>query len=256
MSVIRSRVLAFLSALALALIAGPSFAAAGDPPAAAPASVITTASAAQAPAATSLAQAPAKKPAQTAAKTPKKPKVAPDAQPTKAASVYLFRGFMGVFSLGMDELQTKLNAQGVKTKLLPHTGWAGVVNEIVAEAKSRPKGRYPIVIVGHSLGANAALMLAYRLGEQGVPVNLVITIDPTVPRPVSPTVGRYFNIYQANNGIGVAIDPAGISPKRVENYNTWDHANLTKPDVTHFTLDKNNDIQKQMYTLIMQALKR
>jgi len=242
--------------MALALIAGPSFAAAGDPPVATPAPVITTASAAQSPAATSVAEAPAKKPAQTAAKTPRKPKITADAQPTKAASVYLFRGFMGVFSLGMDELQTKLNAQGVKTKLLPHTAWASVVDDIVAEAKSRPKGRYPLVIVGHSLGANAALMLAYRLGEKGIPVKLVITIDPTVSRPVSPTVGRYFNVYQANNGLGVAIDPAGVSPKRVENYNTWDHANLTKPDVTHFTLDKNNDVQKQMLAMIMQALKR
>lgn len=236
------------------MIAGPSFAAAGDPPPAATPQLTKTASAAQAPA--SSAEAPVKKPAQTAAKTPKKPKTAANVQPTKAASVYLFRGFMGVFSLGMDELQTKLNAKGIKTKLLPHPAWASVVNEIVEEAKSRPKGSYPIVIVGHSLGANAALMLAYRLGEQGVPVNLVFTIDPTVSRPVTPTVKRYFNIYQANNGLGVAIDPAGMSPKRVVNYNTWDHANLTNPEVTHFTLDKNVDVQKQMYDMIMQALKR
>ena len=165
---------------------------------------------------------------------------------------------MGVFSLGMDQLNAKLQQKGVKTKLLGHTGWARAMEEILAEAKQSGKGknRYPIVLVGHSLGANAALMLAYRLGEQGVPVNLVLTIDPTVSRPMSPVVRKYLNIFQENNGLGVALDGKGISPKRLENYNTWDHAKLTGPQVTHFSLDKNALVQQQMLDAILKALGR
>ena len=230
----------------------------------APAAPVATASAtsakpnAEPAAAAATAAAPAAK-AQakttTAARSTRK-KSAKVAQPQKAASVYLFRGFMGVFSLGMDRLDTRLKANGVKTKLLGHTQWASVVDEIVAEAKQSPKGRYPLVIVGHSLGANAALVLSHRLGELGVPVTLVITVDPTVGRPLSASVGRYLNIYQQNNGFGVALDGGGVSPRRIDNYNTLEHANLKNPEITHFTLDKNADIQKQMYDAIMKALRR
>jgi len=182
------------------------------------------------------------------------------AKNSDAPNVYLFRGFMGVFSLGMDQLNAKLQQKGVKTKLLGHTGWSRAMEEILAEAKQpgrgKGKNRYPIVLVGHSLGANAALMLAYRLGEQGVPVNLVLTVDPTVSRPLTPTVRRYLNIFQENNGLGVALDGKGISPKRLENYNTWDHAKLTGAEVTHFSLDKNALVQQQMLDAIMKALGR
>lgn len=244
-------VLVFLSVFGLAPVIGTAGAATTDSASAAMPSATSAKAAAPV-----MADAPAKKPMSVAAKASKKKPPAPEEKPTGAADVYLFRGFMGVFSLGMDELERKLDSKGVKTKVLAHPQWASVLNEIVAEYKRSPKGKYRVVLVGHSLGGNAALMLAYKLGEQGVPVRLVITVDPTVGRPLSPTVGRYLNIYQQNNGLGVALDGAGVSPRRVENYNIWDHANLTKEEITHFTLDKNDDIQKQMYDAIMKALRR
>lgn len=243
-------VLVFMSILGAVSLGSASAAATDNPP---PAN--TAVASAAAPPSGSTVSAPAKPPVTTAAKVVKKKPAAP-LQPTKAASVYLFRGFLGVFSLGMDDLNRKLVSAGVKTKLLGHTQWAGVVDEIVAEAKLNPKGRYPIVLVGHSLGANAALVLAERLGEKGVPVTLVLTVDPTVGRPLSPTVGHYLNIYQQNNGFGVPLDVVGISPKRVQNENILDDAKLKKAEITHFTLDKNGDIQQQMFDAIMKALRR
>lgn len=245
----RGCVLFLISMMAGFVAVGSAAGAAVDPPAQPAATTVQ--------AKTAAVEAPVKKQTRTAAKA--KPKAADsklDLKPTGAANVYLFRGFMGVFSLGMDELNEKLKKKGVKTKLLGHTAWASVVNEIVAEAARNPKGKYPIVLVGHSLGANAALVLARELGEKGVSVNFVLTIDPTMSQPVTPTVRRYLNIYQANNGLGVALDPSGLPPSRLQNYNTWEHKNLTKPEVTHFTLDKNNDVQQQMLDAILKALKR
>ncbi|MBN9028143.1 MAG: hypothetical protein J0H20_21795, partial [Rhizobiales bacterium] len=86
-----------------------------------------TPAAATAPAAGAAAVAgPEQKPVVRRAKSA--PKVNRDPQ------VYLFRGLANVFSLGMDRLDTRLKANGVKTKLLGHTQWASVVDEIVAEA--------------------------------------------------------------------------------------------------------------------------
>ena len=36
----------------------------------------------------------------------------------------------------------------------------------------------PIIIIGHSSGADAAVSMAYRLAEAGVPTKLIVTLDP------------------------------------------------------------------------------
>lgn len=181
---------------------------------------------------------------------------APVLKPTGAVNVYLIRGFLGVFSLGMDKLNRQLRAEGIPTKIMGHLSWSSVVDEIVAEAARRPKGRFPLVIVGHSFGANAALMLAYKLGEKGVPVDLVVTVDPTVSRPVTSSVKRYLNIYQSGNGLGEALDAKGVNPKAVDNDNARTNAALNRPGITHFTMDENDLVQRQILTAIEKVVRR
>ncbi|WP_139251531.1 alpha/beta fold hydrolase [Kaistia soli] len=173
--------------------------------------------------------------------------------PTHAASVYLIRGFLGVFSLGMDRLNASLKAQGVKTRILGHTGWPSVVADITAEAALHPDKRAPIVIIGHSLGGNAALQASYVLGQHGVPVDLVVTVDPTSSRPISDKVKRYLNIYMANDGLGAALAAKGTG---VDNDNIRDNPDLNRPGVNHFTMDENPIVQQQIMTAVLKALGR
>src|SRR5579862_7714052 len=49
--------------------------------------------------------------------------------PYPHAHVYLIRGLLNVFSLGMDKLEVRLNQQGIHTTLFNHTLWEEEANE-------------------------------------------------------------------------------------------------------------------------------
>src|ERR1700761_4771483 len=71
------------------------------------------------------------------------------------AHVYLLRGLMNVFSLGMDTLAEELNARGVYATVDNHTSWQGLADQAAARYKAGTEG--PIIIIGHSLGADAVM---------------------------------------------------------------------------------------------------
>lgn len=246
---LRSAAAALLGVLLAFVFSTSSFAVETAAPGASAGPVITDAkkaipaSAEGQPAGKSVAKTGPRKGARKAAKAP--------FVPTKAASVYLFRGFMGIFSLGMDQLDAKLKARGVKTRLLMHFAWPTVVDEIVAEAKSQPRGRYPLVLIGHSLGGNAVLALSAELARRGVPTTLVVTVDPTQAGPITPSVGRYLNIYVKHGLLGAEL--AGKS-KVIDNDNIREDPALKGSGANHFTLDKNPVIQQQIMTAVLAAL--
>src|SRR5437868_2873691 len=93
------------------------------------------------------------------------------AAPAKSsAKVYLLRGFANVFSLGMDELATKLQQRGIRAEVSNHLAAAGLAAEAAADYKA---GRTrSIILIGHSWGALAVVDMVQMLGEAGVPVAL------------------------------------------------------------------------------------
>lgn len=54
-----------------------------------------------------------------------------------------------------------------------------------AEANYRIDG-YPIILSGHSMGADAAIWVAHRLNEQRIPVAALFSYDPTPLKPCVP----------------------------------------------------------------------
>ena len=55
--------------------------------------------------------------------------------------VYLMRGLMNIFSLGMDELAAKIERHGIAAGVYNHTQADAVVNEIVADYRAGDQGR-------------------------------------------------------------------------------------------------------------------
>ena len=90
------------------------------------------------------------------------------------AHVYLVRGVLNIFSLGMDEIAVKLQRQGITASVHNYLLWASIADDAAAKYKSGVKN---IIFVGHSSGATALPNIVTRLDQQGVPVKLVVGLD-------------------------------------------------------------------------------
>jgi Thioesterase domain len=118
-------------------------------------------------------------------------------RPAHAAShahVYLFRGLADIFSTGMDVLTDELNRRGVYATSHSHTDWKPLADQAAANYKAGKEG--PIILIGHSLGADAVMEMADYLGDKGVPVALVMPFDGTQSFAASGNVGRVVNFTQ------------------------------------------------------------
>jgi acetyl esterase/lipase len=155
--------------------------------------------------------------------------------------VYLLRGILNVFSLGMDQLAYKLEAVGVATTVANHTSWRGLADDMAM--KYRSGNREPIILMGHSAGADATISIARRLQESGVPVALIVNFDPVSPDPVPPNVKQVVNYYvPAGWGAAVAAD------KRFKGQLANVNENAT---TNHFSIDKDDGLQRQAIARVL-----
>src|SRR5262249_38307287 len=115
---------------------------------------------------------------------------------TKAETrVYLLRGWFGVFSTGLDTLATELRSKGIKAETVGHLAWKPRVSNIIKWHASANSG--PLVLVGHSQGANNVIDMARLLQRENIPVDLVITIAPAGQDPIPSNVVRAINYYNS-----------------------------------------------------------
>lgn len=170
-----------------------------------------------------------------------------------ATQVYLVRGFMGIFSTGLDDLEASLDARGVKAETYGHLSGPAIRDDIVRARKTRPD--LPVVLVGHSFGGNAVLQVAALLAQDGIRVALVITVDPTRDGPISSNVGRYINYYLSANAIGSELDADGKGA-RVVNIDIRDRADIAGLATGHWTMTVNEKIKAEILRAVLQVAQR
>jgi pimeloyl-ACP methyl ester carboxylesterase len=147
--------------------------------------------------------------------------------------VYLLRGLLNVFSLGMDTLASKLQARGVSASVHNHADWQGIADDIAAKYKAGRHG--PVILIGHSLGADAVMIQAEYLGRKGVPVALVVPFDGTGSYAASSNVARVMNLTQRDyaymrRGSGFRGSLQNID---VSKDTSIDHVTIDKSDRLH-----------------------
>ena len=113
---------------------------------------------------------------------------------SNAAHVYLLRGLLNIFSLGMDDLAAKIQARGVSATVHNHSEWQALADDIAARRKAGRHG--PVILVGHSLGADAVMYMSEYLGTKGVPVVLVVPFDGTGSFAAASNVSQVMNLTQ------------------------------------------------------------
>jgi hypothetical protein len=147
--------------------------------------------------------------------------------------VYLLRGLLNIFSLGMDDLAAKIQAKGISASVHNHSEWQGLADDIAAKYKAGKHG--PIILVGHSLGADAVMFMGEYLGKKGVPVALVVPFDGTGSFAASSNVQRVMNLTQRDyaymrKGSGFRGELSNID---VSNQAGIDHINIDKSARLH-----------------------
>lgn len=168
--------------------------------------------------------------------------------PAKAEEVYMIRGFLNVFSDGMNQMTKQLRRQGIRAKAISNGDWSSIANDIIKRSKQK-KVSYPIVIVGHSLGGVEAARFANALGQAGVKTDLLIGLDPGFPQPPALTKGA---VQVVNYKI-----PSGKNYRRGRGFK----GKITTIDVSkygtdHVGIDKNRTVQKLVIGKIRQKVKK
>src|SRR5262252_3401529 len=163
---------------------------------------------------------------------------------TKAETrVYLLRGWFGVFSTGLDSLAAGLRSKGIKAETVGHLAWKTSVSNIIKWHASGNSG--PLVLVGHSQGANNVIDMARLLQRENISVDLLVTLAPAGQDPIPVNVVRAINYYNSPGwGAPVTAD-AGYRGK-LTNINLGGDFGIT-----HMAIDKNPKIQAEIERAIL-----
>jgi thioesterase domain-containing protein len=141
--------------------------------------------------------------------------------------IYLLRGFAGIFSTGLDTLDEKLLQRGFSATVHSYDDYDALAAEAARLQKS---GKGPIIIIGHSLGANAAIYMAEKMKALGAPVALVVTFGPTVDLAAPSNVSQVINYYTGNTPVAKGPGFKG----------TISNVDLNAaPDINHLNVEKN-----------------
>jgi pimeloyl-ACP methyl ester carboxylesterase len=166
-------------------------------------------------------------------------------KPVSGGVVVLLRGGLNIFSTGMDELAKKLRAAGVDARTEPHAKW----KELAGEARDRyVKTRKPLVLVGHSWGALAAILLAGELEKTNTPVDLMILYDTTESVKIPSNVIHVVN-FNSSTAIGLNLTVTG----NLRFHGKIDDIDV--PDFDHLNMDNAGPLHDRSIAEILKLIK-
>ncbi len=165
-----------------------------------------------------------------------------------AAHVYLFRGFANVFSMGMDALGSELAARGYDVGVYSNIQAQGAAAQAI---QAQRRDRAPVVIVGHSLGGNAAFEMARAMQAQGGRVALIVAFGPTYNDSAPANVSRVISYYQAHSVVSGVVGRGPGFRGSLANINLD-----SSGDVTHFNIDKIARLHAQTISAIASVARQ
>ena len=165
-----------------------------------------------------------------------------------AEEVYMIRGFMDVFSAGMNQMTHRMKRYGIRVSAHSNGDWRGLAQNIIRREK-KGKVSHPIVIVGHSLGGVEAPNFANALAKGGVKVALVIGLDPgfSAPSAFGPNVSQVVN-YKI---------PSGQHYRRGPGFNgSIKTIDVSRYGVDHVGIDKSPSVQSLVISRIRRKVRK
>jgi len=170
--------------------------------------------------------------------------------PRLPGRVYILRGLGHIWSGGMTDLADELNRRGTTASAHRHSEWTELTEQAIKLYKSDPE-RWPIVLIGHSNGADMTINMAARLKSRGIPVALIVAYDPTrFSGNVPSNVRRFINLYQATNLLGGGrIHPQSDFRGQLINVDLRGHF-----EIGHMNIDKSARLQREVIAKVLQVV--
>ncbi|MCB1423564.1 MAG: hypothetical protein KDJ69_14090 [Nitratireductor sp.] len=167
----------------------------------------------------------------------------------RPGEVIFLRGLANIFSLGLDTLSDELKKYGVYSYVHNHKAWEKVGQQLIAKSR---KGQlsYPVIIIGHSLGAGASPKLATMLGREGIAVQYMVMLDAVEPLPVTNYVQDAVNFYLPKRRGQNLITPSGNFGGKFANINVKERLQ----GIDHFNIDENEILRGQMTKHIFELI--
>jgi pimeloyl-ACP methyl ester carboxylesterase len=170
--------------------------------------------------------------------------------PANPARVCLIRGYLDWYSTGIDQLAGELRSAGVPANAFREEQWGDLADAIIRHPP------HPTVLIGFSYGADDVILIARRMNDHHLPVDLLITIDPVTPATVPPNVKRCVSFYEPNGfwdifpwlrGVPLTADPGG----HAENINIRTHPDLDEPGTSHSTIAANEKVHQAIVRIVI-----
>lgn len=186
--------------------------------------------------------------------------VQPDSTSERAGNVYLLRGWIGIFSTGIDNLTDKINQTGVRAHVFQDDQYRRLAKEIRDKYRNEADHE-PLVLVGHSYGADDVIRIARELNKDNIRVDLLVTLDPVTPPKVPANVVTAVNLYQSNGiwdtmpwlrGVPVTADEPG--PQRLAQWDIrTERTELLDENTDHFNIEKKPRIHDEVVKHVLEA---
>jgi hypothetical protein len=176
----------------------------------------------------------------------------------RAGHVYCMRGWLGIFSTGMDELAHKVDKE-VAAVSVADEEWRRLKGFLIKEREAGNL-KEPLVLVGHSWGADDQIRVAKELGDAGITVDLLLVVDPVTPPAVSSNVKKVVCIYKSHPMTdsvpfwrGVPVD-ATTSKAPVTNINLREApVGFDTQAIGHVNIEKNENVHEMVLAEIRKV---
>lgn len=178
-----------------------------------------------------------------------------------AGHIYTMRGWLGIFSMGMNRLAKNTQKTfGICSTAVAYSEWKMLSEFISAKNKSRQL-QHPLILIGHSYGADNQIKVAQELNKEHIAVDLLVTLDPVTPDLIPPNVKHELNLYKSHPHTdsipvlrGMPLAAVDSSETRVENINLRPILPKDAGDTTHFNIDDNKYAQQIIFREIYKLL--
>ena len=183
-------------------------------------------------------------------------------QTTRQGRVFLFRGLLDVFSLGMNTMAEDLRKRGVDAQAMSGPGWPKLSRELKrAHREGTLEG--PLVFVGHSYGADDAIYISRDLEREGVTVGLLALIDSTKRPRVPANVERVVHVFRPSvvgavmpfifAGSPVKLEEGNIRTEIVNHNLTVKGTGAAVLLIDHFSIEESHLVHKMLIDEILRT---